>query len=620
MKSTNTLIHEHLLRVIQDIHHLGSLPSVQDFLDQPSPEMRDRLEKTLILTSNIYGRYDQIRLLDLKGAEIVRINQGNAAAYAVPETQLQQKFSRYYIQEGLKLQANQVYFSPLDLNIEGGEIERPIKPMMRAVELIHNSKGEPAGLLILNYKAGGMLNQYREQFPGGDRAMLLNDDGYWLLNHKTENEWGWMLDRPERSMQNSRPEVWQLIHQSRAGVLESDGALFSYTRIDAVNFYESTSHGSYSDDYGLITDIKAQTWYMLIETTKENWQAIAVYNSYGGKAALTALFFIVALCMFLVAKNRLERHNNQEMKRRQLEDFQDLYENAPIGYITLNAEGIITNVNAALLGYLGYARDELVGKCKLNDLVSPASADACHKLTNSLHNSGPEEQRIEMLGKNDTALHVVCNISSRWSDNNTLMIGRCSVQDINAQVMLEQSLTKLAHKDPLTGAANRYFFEELAAHEILRETRQSSELTALMLDIDHFKSVNDTYGHFSGDEVLKSLAANCMKMLRSSDILARFGGEEFVILLPDTSFADGLHKAEEIRKTLAETPVSIADGQTLQYTVSIGAAALSSLSEPTIEALLTKADEQLYKAKNSGRNRVCAEPQPWTDQKKRQPA
>ncbi len=95
-----------------------------------------------------------------------------------------------------------------------------------------------------------------------------------------------------------------------------------------------------------------------------------------------------------------------------------------------------------------------------------------------------------------------------------------------------------------------------------------------------------------------------MNMLRSSDILARFGGEEFVILLPDTSLADGLHKAEQIRRRLAERPVSLTDGQTLHYSVSIGVATLSSLAEKSIKALLTKADEQLYKAKKSGRNRV----------------
>ncbi|MGB5445630.1 MAG: hypothetical protein WBM99_09000, partial [Psychromonas sp.] len=85
MRSAQTLIHEHLLRVIQDIHQLGSIPAVQDFLDQPSPDTRKKLEKTLILTSNVYGRYDQIRLLDLKGKEVLRINQNTTTAYAVSE-------------------------------------------------------------------------------------------------------------------------------------------------------------------------------------------------------------------------------------------------------------------------------------------------------------------------------------------------------------------------------------------------------------------------------------------------------------------------------------------------------------------------------------------------------
>lgn len=161
-----------------------------------------------------------------------------------------------------------------------------------------------------------------------------------------------------------------------------------------------------------------------------------------------------------------------------------------------------------------------------------------------------------------------------------------------------------AYADPLTGLPNRRAFIERATSECARTNRLNTELVVLMMDIDHFKNVNDTYGHEAGDLVLKTMAQTCLATLRTSDLIGRIGGEEFAILLPDTSAALAFEIAERLREALATTRTAMPNGPPLSVTVSLGLAARSGQT-CGIDALLSQADHALYEAKHKGRNRVC---------------
>ncbi len=164
-----------------------------------------------------------------------------------------------------------------------------------------------------------------------------------------------------------------------------------------------------------------------------------------------------------------------------------------------------------------------------------------------------------------------------------------------------QDLERLATTDALTGARNRRAFFDLAGREVARVARTDAPLCAVMLDIDHFKAINDTHGHAAGDAVLRAVVARVIGEIRPVDILGRLGGEEFAILLPDTSPAGALLVAERLRETFAGTPVD-ANGASVAVTASFGVAALGN--EEDLDALLARADAALYQAKNAGRNRV----------------
>ncbi|MFT3996901.1 MAG: PleD family two-component system response regulator [Asticcacaulis sp.] len=167
---------------------------------------------------------------------------------------------------------------------------------------------------------------------------------------------------------------------------------------------------------------------------------------------------------------------------------------------------------------------------------------------------------------------------------------------------LDRSL-ELAVTDPLTGLNNRRFMDMQLAQLMRRHLKSAEPVSLLLLDIDHFKRVNDTYGHDAGDEVLKEFARRVAQNVRAIDMPCRMGGEEFVVVMPDTGGEDAQTIAERVRQSVAGAPFGLPDGRRLDVTVSVGVSSLNGLGD-TLEAFVKRADEAVYEAKSSGRNRV----------------
>ncbi|MBZ0139477.1 MAG: diguanylate cyclase, partial [Pseudorhodoplanes sp.] len=200
----------------------------------------------------------------------------------------------------------------------------------------------------------------------------------------------------------------------------------------------------------------------------------------------------------------------------------------------------------------------------------------------------------------------------RMTDGKTLCV-RCVVLRNGTRVILYtdetetmqqvDKLEELASQDSMTGLHNRRRFLELAESEWSRHRRHQRPLSLLMLDIDHFKLVNDNFGHDVGDRLISQLGAICSGQKRQSDIAARFGGEEFVLLLPETSLSDAAIFADRLRTAIANQPLAIGECY-LDMTVSIGVAeATPEMAD--LSVLIKRADTALYAAKRGGRNRVC---------------
>lgn len=156
--------------------------------------------------------------------------------------------------------------------------------------------------------------------------------------------------------------------------------------------------------------------------------------------------------------------------------------------------------------------------------------------------------------------------------------------------------------DPMTDCYNRRAFDRMIQHNIHNARRYGRDLSIIMLDLDRFKDVNDAYGHQSGDEVLKSVARLMLSSIRKSDYVVRYGGEEFLVVLPDTRMANAVDLAERLRALIESSPIQVAQGQEIFVTASFGVAALAEDSDAS--DLFNEADAMLYRAKACGRNRV----------------
>ncbi len=171
-------------------------------------------------------------------------------------------------------------------------------------------------------------------------------------------------------------------------------------------------------------------------------------------------------------------------------------------------------------------------------------------------------------------------------------------------------LCEMSLRDPLTGAANRRQLMAALEGELDRVARSGDAALLLMVDVDHFKNVNDQYGHNVGDLALQHITRLLRQCVRPMDTMARYGGEEFAIVLPACQPAYGKTVADRIRQTIERNPLPWAPGQLLPLTVSIGGAYALQWIRSTSELWIERADQQLYFAKNQGRNCVCIEPQP----------
>jgi diguanylate cyclase (GGDEF)-like protein/PAS domain S-box-containing protein len=190
-------------------------------------------------------------------------------------------------------------------------------------------------------------------------------------------------------------------------------------------------------------------------------------------------------------------------------------------------------------------------------------------------------------------------------DDSAQIIGLLATAvDITDRKQLEEELYQQARHDFLTGLPNRRSCMEQGEVEFSRTQRYENTLSIMMLDIDHFKTINDIYGHQAGDLVLKKLAMIFQDVLRNVDITGRLGGEEFLVILPETAIDKAVKVAERLREAISRTAISLPTGLQIHFTVSIGIAPFID-KNTNFETLVNEADKALYRAKQTGRNKVC---------------
>lgn len=283
-----------------------------------------------------------------------------------------------------------------------------------------------------------------------------------------------------------------------------------------------------------------------------------------------------------------------------------ILDNAAEGIVTFDHNGVIDSVNAAAEELFGYAEHELVGQ-ELSILIPPSSHERRddyveHLMRHEILRCIGREGEITGRHRDGTRFPLAFKVSSMHIDGRKLYTGLAA--DISERKAMVENLKRMAENDGLTGLHNRSYFQEHLERVIQHARRNSVIRCALMyIDLDNFKFINDTLGHAAGDRVLIEVADILKQRARKSDVLARFGGDEFTILLMDVSAEQAGNVAESFREQLAGY-VFRNRGRQVDVGCSIGVAALDPSTE-SAERLMSEADAACRDAKNGGRNRVC---------------
>ena len=306
-----------------------------------------------------------------------------------------------------------------------------------------------------------------------------------------------------------------------------------------------------------------------------------------------------------------ERINAEKTLHERATQLQFVLEGSELGFWDWNiaTNKVIRNERWALM--LGYSHDEMQQTTmQWTDFVHPDDREFAWASINNVLEGRTTSHKLEyrMLHKDGSIRWILDQAKVMERDEHGRAVRMCGTHtDVTDRKALEEELIRQAHIDYLTGVNNRRYFMERAEQELRRANRSGNQLSIFMLDIDHFKRINDRYGHKVGDLVLKMLAEVCQSALRDIDVLARMGGEEFAVLLPETESSLAIEVARRLQDSINKASLPLEGDLAIKIQVSIGVASMTSPHD-NMDILLHRADTALYEAKNIGRNRICVAP------------
>lgn len=347
------------------IRHLASLARetpVRQVYEAAEATNFKPMEEAFVSLMSRNPSYDKVRWIDEQGRERVRLNNIGGRPVLAPEHQLQSKQHRYFFNDTMRLNAGVIYISPLDLNVDNDQIERPYKPTLRIATPVFSAAGNPRGILIINVAARAMLNAFVSSAgPAADRVMLVNADGYWLKSHDEADEWGFMFQR-EVTMGARYPAVWAAIAKSDQGQIRLADGLWTWGSVSPAP--ERDARLAHNIHWKVIAHVPASE---LLALELEVWpakigSALLILGMFG--------FGISRLVQAKAARARAEKeaalarseaavaHRLQEAQA----SFQMLFEANTSGLLVVDEEGRIVMANPAFEVMFGYRLSELLNQ------------------------------------------------------------------------------------------------------------------------------------------------------------------------------------------------------------------------------------------------------------------
>lgn len=298
-----------------------------------------------------------------------------------------------------------------------------------------------------------------------------------------------------------------------------------------------------------------------------------------------------------------ERRRAELELQKSSEQIRDLYNNAPCGYHSLDENGVFVRINDTELNWLGYARDELIGKRRLTDFLSAKSARQFYRTFPLLKQRGwMRDLELTLVRRDGSNVPVLVSATTIRDSKGGFVMTRTTLYDLSERKQSEERIRYMANHDGLTGLSNRTLFQAQLGKFIAQARQRHESVATMFLDLDQFNQINDSLGHHVGDMILCEVARRLSQCVRKNDALARWGGDEFVVALtaPDSNHAAVL-TAEKLLEAL-KAPMA-ADGHELHVGGSIGISFYPNDGKD-VHALLRAADAAMYHAKKKGRSRV----------------
>lgn len=347
------------------IRHLVSLasekPVRRGYEDAQASDLKPMEEAFLSLVSR-NPPYDKVRWIDERGRERLRVNNNGGQPYLVPQDELKDQRDRYYFADTMRLDRGVVYVSPLDLNMENGEMETPYKPMLRVATPVFNADGNRRGILIINIAARSLLDAFvGNAGPAADRMTLVNADGYWLKGPNEADELGFMFRR-QATLDSRYPEVWEAVSKEDHGQITLPDGLWTWSSVSPAA--QGDTRLSHSIHWNVIAHLPESDLSALEHRV---WPAkiagaLVILSLFGfGISRLVQAKLAHARAERDAALARSEAKAAQRLQEAQA-SFQMLFEANTSGLLVVNAEGRIVMVNPAFGSLFGYSISELLGK------------------------------------------------------------------------------------------------------------------------------------------------------------------------------------------------------------------------------------------------------------------
>ncbi|TCT41423.1 PAS domain S-box-containing protein/diguanylate cyclase (GGDEF)-like protein [Vibrio crassostreae] len=558
----------------------NSVPSIADSqtllraVQEPSLIHKETLQDLWVMLARGQKYYSQLRYLDLAGNEVFRVNYKDGQAIVVPDNELQNKSSRDYYEELQRLKIGEVSSRGIDLEVENGEIVRPLIPALRIMTPVAENN-RIIGYFIANLNMLEIYKRLHYQIGASSAVpIILNKTGHIIMGPDPKESFGHVIEsRSERTYAKLYPELWTAIQDKKSS---------SY--FDGKNWY------FHSDISPNIKQFEGPI-YMVLHI--ENQQFSSQYRQ--EKQAIVVQIITLSFLISMISAGFVLWNSNH--KKNSIESqLAKAAMNGMSALVITDRNNRIIKVNQEFTRVSGYDLEDVKGRQPSMFASGRYNEEFYIKMWSIIKEKGMWEGEVVNRRKDGSLITEILRIQTIKDSKDVIQFYVASFVDISKHKELENKLRNLSEKDALAGCWNRRKFDLELRDECSRvnryPTREQSCLA--ILDIDHFKRINDRFGHDYGDRVIQTVAQVLQRECRETDFVARIGGEEFGVILPHTTTEEAEYVLNRLR---------IAVSIELDNVVTASGGITNVTNDPALNYKC--ADLALYEAKAAGRNNVC---------------